>query len=188
MARIGWIAGLAGVAGAAYVGGRRERRRVAVTLFSEPHFRGVRETFVPDGTARPLSRTRLPSVGSVRVERAPHIFRRAGIFPTFLRAALDPQADPSARSEARAWLGLAALRALEPGSWQRVRDPAGDRQSWVRLWAVDPATVDSDGADPDGADPDAAGELWQDVVEDDADVSAWPTRYVEAGVRNPSRG
>ncbi|MCI2419095.1 hypothetical protein MOQ72_16745 [Saccharopolyspora sp. K220] len=30
------------------------------------------------------------------------------------------------------------LDMLDPGSWHTVRDPAGDKQSWVRLWADQP--------------------------------------------------
>lgn len=175
MARTSWAAAMAGVvAGTAYFRRRRKRRDLVVTLFSEPHFRGASETFAPDGSVYPLSATRLRSVGSVRVRRIEFTFRRASTFTAFLRVVVSPTSDRDSRAEAAGWLGLAALRLLDPSSWRRVRDPAGDRQSWVRLWAVDPNVTAHNGSEP-----------WRDIVEDTADVTAWPTRYVEAGVRNP---
>ena len=159
------------VALAACLGTRR--RRLAVTLYSEPGYRGRSQRLSCDSTVCALSATRLNRVGSVRVQRSEHTFRRAGAQLSFLRIAVDPYADPDSRKEALAWLPLALLRAADPSSWRRERDPAGDRQSWVRLWAGRP-----------GVDQER-----HDVLADTADLGEWATRtrYLEVGVRNPHR-
>jgi len=154
---------------------RRARRRggLRVTLYSEPGYRGLRQRFrAPSPGACPLSRTRLPAVGSVRVERFDYTFRRAAAFFMLLRSVITGRGD----EEAAGWLPLAAILALSPTSWIRVRDPAGDRQSWVRLWSGPPGSDLSDLPS-------------RDFLEDTADVGPWgvQARYVKIGVRNPSR-
>jgi hypothetical protein len=149
----------------------RRRRRLRVTLYSEPGYRGVRQTFAaPSRGARALSSTRLPRVGSVRVERFEYTFRRASAFFMLLRSVITGRGD----EEAVGWLPLAAILALNPASWLRVRDPAGDRQSWVRLWSGPPASDLRDLAS-------------RDFLEDTADARPWGTRvqYIEIGVRRP---
>jgi hypothetical protein len=153
-------------------------RNLRVTLYSEPGYRGVRQSFVAaHRTVRALSTTRLPRVGSVRVERFEYTFRRASALPALLWSAIT---DRAAREEAVGWLPLAAIRALDPSSWLRQRDPEGDRQSWVRLWAEPPAFPR-----PRPGQQPVAGQPWHDFLEDTADVVAWSTqaRYIETGIR-----
>ena len=151
----------------------RRRGRLRVTLYSEPGYRGVRQHFgAPSHGAYSLTRTRLPAVGSIKVERFDYTFRRASASWMLLRAILTGQGG----EEAVGWLPLAAITAISPASWLRVRDPAGDRQSWVRLWSGPPGSHRRDLP-------------WLDFFEDTADVGPWGTRarYIQIGVRNPSR-
>jgi hypothetical protein len=150
---------------------RPRKARLRVTLYSEPGYRGLRQSFgAPSYGAYALSRTRLPAVGSIRVERFYYTFRRASAFWMLLRSVITGQGD----EEAVGWLPLAAILALSPTSWTRMRDPAGDRQSWVRLWSGPPGS--------------SLGDLpSRDFLEDTADVGAWgaSVRYIKIGVRTP---
>jgi hypothetical protein len=152
---------------------RPRQARLRVTLYSEPGYRGLRQSFgAPSRGAYALTRTRLPAVGSIRVQRFYYTFRRASAFWMLLRAILTGQGG----EEAVGWLPLAAITALSPAAWLRVWDPAGDRQSWVRLWSGPPGS-------------DLRDLPSRDFLEDTADVGAWgaAVRYIEIGVRNPSR-
>lgn len=174
-----------GVAAAAAMTYRHHRRQnVVVTLFSEPHYGGIRQTFGYDEKAHAVSTTRLPRVGSIRVQRVNYTYRRAYDLLPLLRGAF------SNNKEDREWYGsyafLALARLIEPSSWLAERDPAGDVQSWVRLWAERPTSPPAryDEAERRGAEP------WRNFLENTPDVGAWGTRtrYIEASVRNPSRG
>lgn len=79
-----------------------------------------------------MNKRRLGLLAAVRMTPPEYTFRRSTAFWSLLRSAIT---DPENRSEAVGWLGLAALRALDPASWRRERDPAGDMQSGVRLRA-----------------------------------------------------
>jgi hypothetical protein len=158
---------------AARLGWQHRRGRLTVTLYSEPRYRGIRQSFTASQRIHALD-ARLPRIGSVRVAHLECTFRRSAVFWSLLRSAIT---DPGNRSEAVGWLGLAALRALDPASWRRERDPAGDIQSWARLWAERP---DGEGG-CHGKNP--AGR-WHDVVEDTPDLAGWGTRarFIQVGV------
>ncbi|MFC4495298.1 hypothetical protein ACFPA8_14260 [Streptomyces ovatisporus] len=163
---------------------RHRQRNVVVTLYSEPHYRGARQTFTYDQKAYALGRTRLPRVGSIRVERTDASFRRGpDTVGSFVAMAV--KGDRETRAEALGWLPLALVRMADPSSWQREYDPAGSRQSWVHLWAERPTSPP-----PPCDDRTAPGkEPWRNFLESTPDVGAWSTRvrYIEAGVRNPHR-
>ena len=177
-------AGVVVMAARSWARSRRGRGDVVVTLYSEPGYQGKSQRFSYDRKAYALGATRLGTVGSIRVQRLDCTFRRADAFRSLLWAAIT---DRENRGEAAGWLGLAALRALSPAAWRREHDPAGDRQSWVRLWAVRPVSsppaLDEHGSQQDEADAAA----WCDFLEDTPDVGAWRerARYIEPSVRNP---
>lgn len=158
---------------AALLGWHRRRGGLTVTLYSEPRYRGIRQIFTAGPRIHALG-ARLPRIGSVRVAHQEYTFRRSTVFWSLLRSAIT---DPDNRSEAVGWLGLAALRTLDPVSWRRERDPAGDIQSWARLWAERPDSEDGHhDKRPDGR--------CHDVVEDTPDLAGWGTRarFFQAGV------
>jgi hypothetical protein len=166
--------------------------RLGVTLYSEPHYRGTSQTLTcTDSPQRlcSLSETGLPRVGSIRVQRftdafRPALFNAALVTPplawTVITSAISKDPD------ARRWRYRAAahmLDMLNPNSWRVERDPAGDKQSWVRLWADQP-TYPLPPRD-EATDPDE--QPWHDVLTDAPDLGLWSTRtrYLELGVRNP---
>jgi hypothetical protein len=177
-------AGVMAVAARSWTRSRRGRGDVVVTLYSEPGYRGKSQRFSYDRKAYALGATRLESVGSIRVQRLDCTFRRSNAFLSLMRMAI---ADPRHQDEATGLFWLAALRTLSPAAWRREHDPAGDRQSWVRLWAVRPVSppppLDEHGGESDGADVPP----WRDFLEDTPDVGAWRqrARYIEPSVRNP---
>jgi hypothetical protein len=177
-------AGVVVMAARSWARSRRGRGDVVVTLYSEPGYQGKSQRFSYDRKAYALGATRLGAVGSIRVQRLDCTFRRADAFRSLLWAAIT---DRENRGEAAGWLGLAALRALSPAAWRREHDPAGDRQSWVRLWAVrpvsSPSALDEHGSQQDEADAAA----WCDFLEDTPDIGVWRerARYIEPSVRNP---
>ncbi len=171
-------------AGGAMLYRRHRRRCVVVTLYSEPHYRGVRQGFVYDQRAYALSATKLPQVGSVRVEQVDRTYRRGpDTLRSFLYTAVS--GDRQARQEAAFWLPLALVKLTDPDTWRREHDPAGSRASWVRLWAERPASPPPalDGAAAPGEEP------YHDVLMTTPDIGEWSrrVRYIEAGIRNPFR-
>jgi hypothetical protein len=190
------IAGIASVGGAVagaqlYLRHQAERmENFGVTLYSQPNYRGTRRTLPclpsPQNVCA-LSETRLPRVGSIRVQRVTDTFRPALFYVAtlpgwVLRAVLEHD-----EREPGDWLDIAApmLNVLNPSQWRADRHPAGDRQSWVRLWADQP-TYPLPSRD-DAAGPD--GPRWHDVLTDIPDLGPWSTRtrYLEFGVRSPYR-
>jgi hypothetical protein len=94
----------------------RRRGRLRVTLYSEPGYRGLRQRFgAPSHGPCALTRNRLPTVGSIKVERFDYTFRRASAFWMLLRSILTGQGG----EEAVGWLPLAAMTAISPASWLR---------------------------------------------------------------------
>jgi hypothetical protein len=188
------IASVGGViAGAArYQRNQLEREdRLGVTLYSEPHYRGMRQTLTCTRSPQSfyaLSETRLPHVGSIRVQRFTDKFRpalfSAPAMPSWVWAAITSIADkdPDA-AEWRSTVASHILNTLNPSSWRAMRNPAGDKQSWVRLWADEP-TYPLPPRD-EAASPDE--QPWHDVLTDAPDLGPWRThtRYLELGVRNP---
>ena len=173
-------AGMAAVAARSWSRSRWGRADVVVTLYSEPNYRGKSQRFSYDRKAYALGATRLSTVGSVRVQRLDCTFRRADAFRSLLWAAIT---DPKHQDEATGLFWLAALRVLSPSAWHREHDPAGDRQSWVRLWAVRPASPPPPRDEQDGE----SAAPWRDFLEDTPDTGAWRerARYIEPSVRNP---
>jgi hypothetical protein len=173
-------AGITAVVARSWARSRRGQADVVVTLYSEPNYRGKSQRFSYDRKAYALGATRLGSVGSIRVQRLDCTFRRTAALRSLMWMAMT---DPKNQDEATGFFWLAALRALSPAAWRQEHDPAGDRQSWVRLWAVRPVSPP-----PPCAEPDNAGTApWRDFLADTPDTGAWRerTRYIEPSVRNP---
>ncbi|WP_242185459.1 hypothetical protein [Saccharopolyspora soli] len=189
------LAGIASVGGAIAGAGLHQRyqlhreERLGVTLYSEPNYRGLRQTLMcakSPGKVHSLSETRLPRVASIRVQRFAYTFRPALGVVEMLWAAVTSIAD---REDPEAaifrWVTVVSLfDVLNPSAWRVVRDPAGDKQSWVRLWADQP-TYPLPPPD-EAARPDR--EPWHDILTDTPDVGPWSrrTRYLELGVGNPN--
>ena len=81
-----------------------------------------------------------------------------------------------------AWGVVSLPRVLIPSAWRYRRDPAGDRQAWLRLWSEEPV-------DP----PPGHHITWRNVVadtDDTDDTDDWRTRtrYLELGIGRPGRG
>ncbi len=183
------MAGLASVGGAIAAAGfqqthrLRQGERLGVTLYGKPHYRGAHETlaFDPNGSnIRPLSATRLTRVGSIRVQRFVNTFRPALDAPEMLWSSV---ADRTSSEHPTLLRLIAVHRFLDPESWQVVREPSGDKQSWVRLWAerpTHPLPQRDESAAPDE-------QPWFDVLVDTPDLGPWRNRarYLELGIRNP---
>ncbi|HEX4226053.1 MAG TPA: hypothetical protein VHZ97_27055 [Pseudonocardiaceae bacterium] len=171
---------------------------LGVTLYSEPNYRGRSRTLTragnPDrfcslpGGFCSLRDMGLPRVGSIRVQRFTDGFRPALIEApaawAWARGALFSvisrdfeEARDSAYNAANLSLGV-----LKPSFWRFEANPAGDRASWVRLWASKPTYP----LPPCDEAIEADEEPWRDVLTDIPDLGAWRerTRYLEFGVRN----
>lgn len=185
-------AGIALIVGAVVVAGllqtRRLRKidRLRITRYSEPDYRGIHQRFDCVWGRRgiqPLDETRLPHLGSIKVERFAFAFRPALEAPGFLWAAVT---DRTARRDPERGIVLVLavvklITMLVPSAWLKARAPSGDRQSWVRLWAGKPT-----GRAPRDSAVAAGGDLWHDVLTDTPDVGPWRTRtrYLELGLRH----
>ncbi|MCI2424229.1 hypothetical protein MOQ72_43240 [Saccharopolyspora sp. K220] len=164
---------------------------LGVTLYSEPHYRGTSQTLTCTDSPQSfcsLRETGLPRVGSIRVQRRTDAFRPAlfNVLVTPLLAWTAITSTTSKVPEAGDWryrLLEHMLYKLNPNSWRVERDPTGDKQSWVRLWADQP-TYPLPPRD-EATTPDE--QPWHDVLTDAPDLGPWSTRtrYRELGVRNP---
>lgn len=188
------LAGLASVgaaAGAGIVHNRRPDRRecLHITVFEEPGFRGRNETLTWTGGGReivPLTRVRLPSIGSIRLERLVYRFRPEMRLPNMfiLWHALTERPDRTDPED-----GLSAFVAVHElagmfsaGRWEPVRE--SEARSAVRLWAGRPARPPLARDDRDSSDETASGDRpWHDVRADTPDLGSWRTRtrYLEFG-------
>jgi len=187
------VASLGGViaGGRFYLRHQLEREdHLGVTLYSEPHYRGRSQTLARARGAqrfRSLSETGLPRVGSIRVHRFTDGIRPAlinawlawGWVRSSVISTISQDFDEAVHSGHNA--AALMLTVLDPGSWRVERDPAGDKQSWVRLWADRPTypVPPRDEAAASGRQP------WYDVLTDTPDLGPWSarTRYLEVGIR-----
>lgn len=163
------MAGLASaggaVAGARLLRGGRAGRaeRLYVTVFSEPGYLGANRTLTCAGDARsivPLSRMRLPRIGSLRLEREVYRFRPSIAVPSvrLLWQAVTERPDPTEAEgdlirmiAMHQVLGMVSLGGWEPadaaedggdGTGTAVRTAGGRARGvgrlGVRLWAERP--------------------------------------------------
>ncbi|MDX3071046.1 hypothetical protein [Streptomyces sp. MI02-7b] len=183
------LAGLASVGGAVGAGllhNRRSDRRehLHVTVFGEPGYRGRNQTLTWTGGKRevvPLTRVRLPRIGSIRLERLVYHFRPDVRLPNpyILWHALTDRPDPGdPESGLPSFIAVHQLAGMfSLGMWEPVRE--SEARSGVRLWAGRPGRPPAahTDADPSGARP------WHDVLADTPDLGSWSTRtrWLELG-------
>ncbi|MDK0520597.1 hypothetical protein [Streptomyces sp. ML-6] len=180
LAGLGLAAAGGAVTGAGLLHNRRPDRRehLHVTLFSEPGYRGRNQTLTWTGgepLVVPLNRTRLPHIGSIRLERLVYRFRPEVRPPNgyILWHALTERLD---RTDPEAGVfGFIAVnqiaRMFSMGLWESVPDPQA--RSGVRLRTERPGTPP--------LTPDA--HRWHDVLANTPDLGPWSTRtrYLELG-------
>ncbi|ASQ94826.1 hypothetical protein [Streptomyces sp. 11-1-2] len=189
------LAGLASVGGAIVGAGmvhnrRPDRReRLHATVYSEPGYMGRNKTLTWTGGKRevvPLSRIKLPRIGSIRLVRLVYRFQPDVRLPNpyFLWHALTERPD-STDPEG----GIASFIAMHQlagmfsvGLWEPVRE--SEARSGVRLWAVRPAHG-SGGRSGKAASGDSH---WHDVLANAPDLGSWSTRarYLELGYHGGS--
>ncbi|AQW50979.1 hypothetical protein ACIQPP_20865 [Streptomyces violaceusniger] len=184
------LAGLASVGGAIVGAGmvhnrRPDRReRLHATVYSEPGYMGRNKTLTWTGGKRevvPLSRIKLPRIGSIRLVRLVYRFQPDVRLPNpyFLWHALTERPD-STDPEG----GIASFIAMHQlagmfsvGLWEPVRE--SEARSGVRLCAGRPAR---DPGTPSGKAA-SGGSRWHDVLTNAPDLGSWSTRarYLELG-------
>ncbi|WP_030990285.1 hypothetical protein [Streptomyces sp. NRRL WC-3744] len=199
------LAGLASVGGAVVGAGllhnRRPDRRehLYVTVYSEPGYMGRNETLTWTGGERevvPLTRVRLPRIGSIRLERLVYRFQPQVRLPNMyiLWHALTERPDRTdPEGGAASFIAMHQLAGMfSAGFWESVR--ASEARSGVRLWSGRPGrppAAHDDGpagkaASGEAAAPDA--QRWHDVLADTPDLGSWSTRtrYLELGYHSGS--
>ncbi|AEM87446.1 hypothetical protein [Streptomyces violaceusniger] len=198
------LAGLASVGGAVVGAGllhnrRPDRReRLHVTVYSEPGYMGRNQRLTWTGGKReviPLTRVKLPRIGSIRLNRLVYRFQPDVRLPNpyFLWHALTERPD-STDPEG----GIASFIAMHQlagmfsvGLWEPVRE--FEARSGVRLWAGRPGVRPGyplpahDPGDPSGKAA-SGGSRWHDVLADTPDLASWSnrTRYLELGYHGGS--
>ncbi|MFC4337725.1 hypothetical protein [Salininema proteolyticum] len=174
---------LGALAAGAAVGGllavrRRLTRPPRAVLYSEPGFRGRQWRRIHDGRAYPVDGTCLPSLGSVRLERAdyydalPYALNDVVIAGSM---AVGEGADHLARQVASA-----ARHVLRPRNLLPVYEDEMVTRTWLRLWETDP---DRASAEPEDA-------AWTDILDDSPDLGEWGerARFFQVGILNPLPG
>ncbi|POX57566.1 hypothetical protein C3492_42870 [Streptomyces sp. Ru62] len=188
------LAGLASVggavAGAGMLHNRRPDRRehLWATVFSEPGYTGRNETLTWTGGRRevvPLTRTRLPRIGSIRLERLVYRFQPQVRLPNMyiLWHALTERPDPTDPEDGVAsFIAVHQLAGMfSAGFWEPVRE--SEARSGVRLWAGRPGHPPPARDDAPSGEAASGARRWHDVLADTPDLGSWGTRtrYLELG-------
>ncbi|WP_025274315.1 hypothetical protein [Haloglycomyces albus] len=154
-------------------------RAPVVTLYSEPHYQGIKKHFRFDGMAYDLGTTKLPQVGSIKIDKVEltdplleTIYNAPGAF-TMMRA------EGATTREIAASMGNFALHLLRPSILLPQYSEEATTQTWIRLWADAPSKNTANDE-----------QQWCDFFEDTPDVGDWVSRttHVQPGILNPNPG